>query len=149
VIDADASTLHVRCGSDIRDGLREAGFAGDFLEYSDPICQGPVPDGLADAPRAIPGRFLRLVQSDDGGGDAGRPVGGGAAVGGSGAALWFEHDSYDQLILARCLAHFADAPRPARLELICIDRHPSLRGSSASVSWTRLRWRGCGHGGCR
>jgi hypothetical protein len=40
--------------------------------------------------------------------------------------LWFEHDSYDQLILARCLAHFADASRPARLELICIDRHPSV-----------------------
>jgi hypothetical protein len=40
--------------------------------------------------------------------------------------LWFEHDSYDQLILARCLACFADGPRPARLELICADRHPSV-----------------------
>ena len=31
--------------------------------------------------------------------------------------LWFEHDTYDQLILARCLAHFAERP-PRRLELI-------------------------------
>nr|WP_294503199.1 hypothetical protein [uncultured Rhodopila sp.] len=40
--------------------------------------------------------------------------------------LWFEHDSHDQLILARCLACFASGPRPARLELICADRHPSI-----------------------
>jgi hypothetical protein len=42
--DGDLPTLHIRCGSDIRETLRQAGFAGDFLEYSDPICQGPVPD---------------------------------------------------------------------------------------------------------
>jgi hypothetical protein len=40
--------------------------------------------------------------------------------------LWFEHDSYDQLVLARCLAHFAAGARPAYLELICIDRHPDV-----------------------
>ena len=45
---------------------------------------------------------------------------------GSEGFLWFEHDSYDQLILARCLARFAEGPRPAHLELICIDRHPDI-----------------------
>jgi hypothetical protein len=44
MIDADRPTLHIRCGSDIRDTLREAGFAGDVLEYSDPIFDGPLPD---------------------------------------------------------------------------------------------------------
>jgi hypothetical protein len=48
--DRDMPTLHVRCGSDIETTLRDAGFTGDFLEYSDPLCQGPVldePDWLA------------------------------------------------------------------------------------------------------
>jgi hypothetical protein len=40
--------------------------------------------------------------------------------------LWFEHDSYDQLVLARCLARLAEGPLPACLELICIDRHPDV-----------------------
>lgn len=37
--------------------------------------------------------------------------------------LWFEHDSYDQLILARCLARFAET-LPRQLELISVDRFP-------------------------
>lgn len=36
---------------------------------------------------------------------------------------WFEHDSYDQLILARCLAQFAVTP-PRQLELISIGQFP-------------------------
>lgn len=44
MIDADRPTLHIRCGSDIRDTPRQAGFAGDFLEYSDPVHDGPLPD---------------------------------------------------------------------------------------------------------
>jgi len=37
--------------------------------------------------------------------------------------MWFEHDSYDQLILARCLAQFLETP-PRRLELVSVDRFP-------------------------
>jgi len=40
--DGDLRTLHIRCGSDIRNGLRRAGFGGAFLEFSDPYCLGPV-----------------------------------------------------------------------------------------------------------
>ena len=40
--------------------------------------------------------------------------------------LWFEHDLYDQAILARILAHFAEARTPDRLEIITIDRHPGV-----------------------
>ena len=38
----DPQTLHVRCGEDIHRALVQAGFAGRFLEFSDPYCQGPV-----------------------------------------------------------------------------------------------------------
>jgi len=38
--------------------------------------------------------------------------------------LWFEHDSYDQLILARCLARFRET-RPQGLELVQVNHHPT------------------------
>jgi hypothetical protein len=41
--------------------------------------------------------------------------------------LWFEHDSHDQLILARILAQLAKGRVPACLELICIDNHPEAK----------------------
>ena len=37
-------TLHLRCGSDISHCLKLAGVVGAFMEFSDPFCQGPVPD---------------------------------------------------------------------------------------------------------
>ena len=130
--DAGISTLHIRCGGDLKPLLRAAWFAGDYLEYSNPLCQGPVPAGedwlarradfvaraygkyigrdrpailadLEEAERALhraPARYERVV-------------------------LWFEHDSYDQSILARCLAAFADSP-PRVLELVCVDRYPGV-----------------------
>jgi hypothetical protein len=131
-MDSDIPTLHLRCGSDIRETLRAAGFAGDFLEYADPICQGPVPDAadlleqrarfLAEAFGGFMGftaaQSLARLRDEDQRLDAARTR--------DRVVLWFEHDSHDQLILARCLARFADAPLPAHLELICIDRHPSV-----------------------
>jgi len=132
LLDADIPTLHVRCGSDIRVKLREAGFGGDFLEYSDPVCQGPVLDDpdligrratfLADAYGRALGftteQSLARLREEERGLDAAHlhPR----------VVLWFEHDPYDQLVLARCLARFAGGPRPARLELICIDRFPGV-----------------------
>lgn len=128
--DADMPTLHIRCGSDIVPTLREAGFAGEILEYTNPLCLGPVTEedswldrraafldetfatslnrspaemeaqlrAAEDALEAAPGRYLRIV-------------------------LWFEHDSYDQLVLARCLARFAQVA-PAHLELVFIGHYP-------------------------
>jgi hypothetical protein len=41
--------------------------------------------------------------------------------------LWFEHDSYDQLVLAYVLHHFWTIQSfPKRLELICIDSFPGI-----------------------
>lgn len=113
-LDGDLSTLHIRCGSDIRDKLRAAGLTGDFLEQRAKFLESTygwfksmnaaeLLAGLKEADRRLTEahHYQRVV-------------------------FWFEHDSYDQLVLARCLAHFADAPHPVHLELICIDRHPSI-----------------------
>lgn len=127
--DADPPTLHLRCGSDIRETLRIAGFTGDFLEVSDPVCQGPVPANgdllsararfLAEA-YGLPADDARRRLEDETAGLAG------AADRYRRVVLWFEHDPYDQLILARVLAAFADGNRPAGLELICVDRFPQI-----------------------
>jgi len=41
--DGEPATLHLRCGSDIREPLKQAGFVGDFLEVSDRLVLGPLP----------------------------------------------------------------------------------------------------------
>lgn len=129
--DADRDTLHIRCGSDIRDGLRQAGFAGDFLEVSDPLCHGPVPaDGDLIAIRAafIVAQYGAVLPLDvDGVTDrltAAERALRAAAGQDRRLVLWMEHDAYDQLILARCLAVFAEHGAPASLELIQRDRFP-------------------------
>ncbi len=128
--DADCPTLHLRCGSDIEQGLRQAGLAGAFLEYSDPFCQGPVvaerdwlerrAEFLAAAygePLARPrGELLARLREEER-----RLLE--AAERYRRVVLWFEHDSYDQLILARCLAAFAERA-PERLEMVTLDRYP-------------------------
>jgi len=125
----DRRTLHIRCGSDIREKLTRAGFAGDFLEFADPYCQGPVPrDGDLLSIRAafVASRYglsreeseRRLKEEYEGLAKAPTRYGR--------LALWFEHDSYDQLVLARVLAEFeALIARPA-IELICVDHFPAI-----------------------
>jgi hypothetical protein len=123
--------LHLRCGTDIRDSLRDAKIPGDFLEWADPICQGPVlplpePEYLerrrawisatGDIPRAeidaklhamssLPGRIERYDE----------------------VCLWFEHDLYDQSILIQVLAALAEARELwPRLRIVQIDRYPGI-----------------------
>src|SRR5687768_15095147 len=131
--DGDLPTLHIRCGSDIRQALCDAGFTGDFLEYSNPYCMGPVPD-VPDL-QAIRARFISYA--------FGGPLGlsetdvveklriehdglVGAATRYERVMLWFEHDSYDQLILARCLAQFHQTGAPKVLELVSVDHFPGV-----------------------
>lgn len=129
VVDDDVGTLHLRCGSDIRETLLEAGFKGDFLEYSDPLCQGPVPDSAEFS--SLRARFLqdaydvdfdavveKLETAENGLAKAAERYGR--------VVLWFEHDSYDQLILARVLAHFASHDAPGILEMVTTDRFPGI-----------------------
>ena len=128
--DADTETLHIRCGSDLRSSLENAGFVGAFLEYADPLCQGPVTlDAawlarrsafLAQAYGPHTGRDAKQIADDLQGAESALQS---AAEHYQRVVLWFEHDTYDQLVLARCLAQFADTP-PRRLELISVDRFP-------------------------
>jgi hypothetical protein len=128
--DRDVTTLHIRCGSDIEQGLKQAGFTGDFLEYSDPFCQGPVRNGAnwleeradfisraygAGASMDLEAITAKLRQAEEGLRSSVERY--------QRIVLWFEHDTYDQLILARCLAAFAER-LPPRLELISPARFP-------------------------
>lgn len=124
----DAATVHVRCGSDIRAALRRAGFVGPFLEFSDPVCIGPVPAGGSLA--AIRAAFLSACTGQPAAELEARLARELAALRRldrfERAVLWFEHDSYDQLVLARILAELAGLPRLPELSLICIDSHPEV-----------------------
>lgn len=129
--DADYSTLHIRCGTDLQTTLPNAGFIGDFLEYTDPYSQGPIVHDdnfltnrikflhesfshiLNMSAEEIKQRYetshRKLSQS---------------AQQYERIVLWFEHDSFDQLILARLLAYFDEFSAPAKLELISINDFP-------------------------
>ncbi|MGD1908725.1 MAG: DUF1835 domain-containing protein [Leptolyngbyaceae cyanobacterium] len=130
-LDADIPTLHLRCGSDIQQRLKTAGFVGDFLAFVDPYCQGPVPSdadfsaflaqrsafiarayGIAphDAHQRLIREYDRLHNS------ASYPR----------VVLWFEHDAYDQLTLAHVLHHYGQTQAPQSLELICIQQFPGI-----------------------
>ena len=127
-----ANTVHVRCGSDIRRALQQAGIGGRFVEFSDPVCQGPVPAGLDDAGlAAVRAHFIAEAY---GGGEVGcrrRLEGEMAALDalddGDSPLLWFEHDSYDQAILIRLLDRLGRRPAlRARARLICIEDFPGV-----------------------
>ncbi|MEH6565067.1 MAG: DUF1835 domain-containing protein [Halopseudomonas sp.] len=129
--DVDLKTLHIRCGSDIQHSLKTAGFTGDFLEFSDPYCIGPLRYSAAEPLEHDRSAFLadafgmtfpdvaarqrqaydKLQQLDD----YQRVV------------LWFEHDSYDQLILAYLLHRLHQLQPGAKLELIAVDRIPGVQ----------------------
>jgi len=152
--DAGAKTLHIRCGSDLRSSLENAGFVGAFLEYADPLCQGPVvhdqawlaqrADFLAQAYGPRTGRDVTQIADDLHRAESALQS---AAERYQRVVLWFEHDTYDQLVLARCLAQFADTP-PRRLELISVDRFPGstrfiglgqLPPEALRLLWTQRR----------
>ena len=123
-------TLHIRCGSDIRETLKAAGFVGPFLEFSDPLCQGPIKDVpqeefvnsraqfLANALKVNQEDILRRLKSEyellseiplfDK------------------AVLWFEHDSYDQIILTYILHRLKASQGLIELSLIAVDSLPGV-----------------------
>ncbi|MCP5141293.1 MAG: DUF1835 domain-containing protein [Gammaproteobacteria bacterium] len=128
--DADLRTLHIRCGSDIQGTLGEAGFVGDFVEFADPFCTGPVRDlpqaeFIAERSRFIADAFLidpQVVEQKQHRGYAAltrldeyeRVV------------LWFEHDSFDQLILAYLLMRIGQTQPSAVVELVAVDHFPGI-----------------------
>ena len=124
--------VHIRCGEDIRHSLKVAGFAGAFVEFSDPYCQGPVP--RLDRAAFLDKRSEFIVSGYDRSLKDARDrleaeYGAVDALGaGDRVALWFEHDSYDQLILARLLAHFSRRDERPDLQMICVGKVPGVQG---------------------
>jgi hypothetical protein len=133
--DGEMKTLHVRCGHDIQNTLKEAGFTGDFYPHITPYCQGPVTNGPDR--HELMARFIV-----EGFGDVltdSKPLDYESVLDGElrqdeilhrtaddyeRVVIWMEYDNYDQLALARLLAHYANAKRPRVLELILVDEFP-------------------------
>lgn len=130
--DGDVRTLHLRCGDDIRSGLAEAGFAGDFGSFPYPFVHGPA-FPVEDRAGFVAGgaRFLADVafEPSESAARAALEAGFGLldiAARYDRVCLWFEHDAYDQLCLAFLLAWFGRNPCPADLRFVCCEAHPSV-----------------------
>jgi hypothetical protein len=130
-LDSGLSTLHVRCGHDIQEKLKESGFEGQFLPMIDPLCMGPIPKaeqsflairaqfvvdtmlpvmGHKESVQNIAQQEQRNVETllDD---KFERIV------------FWVEHDSYDQLMLIRCLTYLENV-KDKVIEIIELNQFP-------------------------
>lgn len=117
--------LHLTNGDSAANGLR-AGVPGAVATWADVLHEGPVP-ALAPAAFAdVRARYLSLrgyaplegarrafARQEAALDDVGRH---------DETVLWFEHDLFDQLLLAQLLDRLVDTPRTGRLSLVCIDR---------------------------
>lgn len=130
VIDEPENCLHIRCGSDIQQTLVDAGFKGEFLEFSDPFCKGPVSYDYNIEERAeflhksygkSLSRDYQIVQSGlieaykkfKKSADDYQHV-----------VLWFEHDTYDQFILIFLLSQYHRFGLPKHLWMITSNQFP-------------------------
>ena len=157
-----AKLLHILNGDSTREIMERSSVPGEHAVWADALHDGPVPpfDVGEDEWRRIRTRF-----AEEAGwvprGEALRMLGGwDHAVARYGefdeAVIWCEHDLFDQLLLIRHLAWFAERDLGrTKLSLICIGEYPgmpafkglgelnadqlaSLLGTRQSVSWRQL-----------
>jgi hypothetical protein len=132
-LDSDTLTLHVRCGHDIQDLLKEGGFSGDFLALIDPLCIGPLvaelkKDFIVRRAKYVHQTILPIIgRSDE---DLSTIIN--SETQNIGTLLndkyqriifWVEHDSYDQLMLVYALTQLADVVDKV-IEIIEINQFP-------------------------
>jgi uncharacterized protein DUF1835 len=123
--------LHLTNGDSAASSMRQAGLPGEVIAWSDVLYEGPTPAEHGSVWRETRAAYLsacgygtyehivrdyarddeaisRYSQHDE-------------------LVLWFEHDLFDQLLLARHL-HWLGTRGPAetRLSLICIDAYPGV-----------------------
>lgn len=122
--------VHVCNGDATADSLGLADLPGDIRVYADALDQGPLLPVGDDAFRAARAAFWA--------GRVGGTVDAHAAklaaydralddlAGVEEVVLWFEHDLFDQLALARILARLARRGLPPQLTIVSIDRHPEV-----------------------
>ena len=123
--------LHLTNGDCAGDLLRRSGLLGDVIVWPDVLYEGPVPAEHGPVWREARARyhggsdrqayeqFLREFETTDAALDRLREQ--------DELVLWFEHDLFDQLLLARHLHWLGvQGPVDTRLSLICIDRYPGV-----------------------
>src|SRR5512141_1772766 len=123
--------LHIRCGTDIVADLRTGGVPGEILVWQDPLCLGPTPALPPAAWYETRAGFLSQVYDLDPAGVRAQLEAADAGLARSLAedevVLWFEHDMFDQSILARLLAWYEAAPAlPRRLSIVTANSHPDV-----------------------
>lgn len=132
-LDKDIRTLHIRCGKDIEKKLAIAGFVGDFLCFSDPSIQTVISNvDFNQATIDIHNKNIREsfgVSVDEFKSSLQKPCEDlQKSKDYHRVVMWFEYDSYHQLVLARLLSFFSDpANRPKQLQLICVPKLPGIR----------------------
>lgn len=115
--------LHLRCGDDLRGRLQQAGLAGEYLCFADPVCMGPVQEATLREGMPAEGadlmawlgmraRYVALHSGQDLMAVRLRLGQEYAALGGlhrrEAVWLWFEHDLWDQAALIRILSLLAE-----------------------------------------
>ena len=126
-----AAQLHIRCGRDIEDALKQAGLAGSFLEYGEPLCIGPFAADIFDnAARAQRIAYLanaldipleKLRQKFELQAMRVSQISADMAL-----TLWFEHDIFDQLILLELLQKLPlELIKSGRCRLVTCNQHPN------------------------
>lgn len=123
--------LHVHGGSVVLDKLKAASLPGEFLEWSEALCQGPLPGGLApEAWRAARAAWLEHAYVPDAGAPPGPAL---PRLAAQEAALddareeivlWFSADWFCQAILVYLLQRLGGRKSP--VSLISVDRHPGV-----------------------
>lgn len=111
-LDAELTTLHVRCGHDIQQQLKTCGFEGDFLPMIDPLCIGPIPSNekgfVAIRAQYVVDTLLPVMGRKDSVQEVAQFEQGNIHTlldqQYERIVFWVEHDAYDQFMLLRGLS---------------------------------------------
>ena len=123
--------LHVRCGGDILHKLDQAGVPGLKLCWADPLCEGPWPPLERARLRPVRARYLAERSTLDFPSTLDALAAADEALARAAdedeVVLWFEHDLYDQPILAYLLTQLAPlVERGVLVTLVQRNAHPDV-----------------------
>ncbi len=118
--------VHICNGESTADTLSLADLPGEIRVWADALDQGPLlPVSDAEHYKAR-GEFWASRGIKDDGRLAAWDRGVDEAAAAEEVILWFEHDLFDQLALARLLSRLARKGLPQTLTIVSIDRHPEI-----------------------
>ncbi|HSD88773.1 MAG TPA: DUF1835 domain-containing protein [Kofleriaceae bacterium] len=122
--------VHVCNGDATADSLSMADLPGDIRVWADALDRGPVRPVTDDEHYKVRGEYW-AARGMGTASDAAKRLADwdrsfDEAAGAEELILWYEHDLFDQLALARLLARLARRGLPAQLTIVSIDRHPDV-----------------------